>query len=235
MHSIEDYPNNAERKVLIAAEKLMEEAMSRYDPSHDVYHVQRVRKTALAIARKLSVSVKVDMIVVELAALLHDVLDKKYVSKELAADPLAFFTPFFESIQDDIDLFKNGRAVLIVDIVSNVSWSTEKRLRAEGAITHWHESCIELHCVQDADRLDAIGAFGIMRCSAFSCVANRPLYVPPEDHTFDQSAIGHFHDKLLKVKEWLKTEPGKKLGDERHKVMISFLDSLDSEYNCLKV
>ena len=122
------------------------------------FPVQRVRKTALALAR--DVSGTVDLLVVELAALLHDVLDKKYVSAELAADPLTFFTPFFESVREHVDLFKNDRAALIAKIVNNVSWSTEKKLRAEGAITTWHESCVELHCVQDADRLDAIGAFG---------------------------------------------------------------------------
>ncbi|PAV16245.1 metal dependent phosphohydrolase [Pyrrhoderma noxium] len=178
--------------------------MAKYDPSHDAYHVQRVRKTALALARDVS------------------------------ADPLTFFTPFFESVRGHVDLFKNDRAVLIAKIVNNVSWSTEKKLRAEGAITTWHESCVELHCVQDADRLDAIGAFGIMRCAAFSCTANRPLYVPSQDPAFEQSAVGHFHDKLLKIKERLKTEMGKKLGEERHKYMISFLNALESEYNWLE-
>lgn len=56
-----------------------------------------------------------------------------------------------------------------------------------------------------------------MRCAAFSCTANRPLYVPSQDPAFEKSAVGHFHDKLLKIKERLKTKMGKKLGEERHK------------------
>lgn len=120
-----------------------------------------MRTTALRIARALS-SAPPDLLVVELAALLHDVLDKKYVSAAEAADPYAFFLPFFQQAAEEhgVDLVQDGRARTIARIVDNVSWSTEKRLRAEGNWGGWHEGCLELHCVQDADRLDAIGAFG---------------------------------------------------------------------------
>ena len=126
--------------------------------------VERVRKTALSIARKIHEEQRKnpDLLTVELAALLHDVLDKKYVSPEQAADPYAFFLPFFESWvgQGGVDIISDGRAREVAKIVDNVSWSTEKRLRVAGLITPWHRECVELHCVQDADRLDAIGAFG---------------------------------------------------------------------------
>lgn len=118
------------------------------------------------LARTLSASDvprKPDLLTVELAALLHDVLDKKYVSAEQAADPYAFFLPFFESMaaEHGVDLISDGRARAITRIVTNVSWSTEKKLREAGLIEDWHRECVELHCVQDADRLDAIGAFGM--------------------------------------------------------------------------
>lgn len=120
-----------------------------------------MRKTAVSIARALSTQ-KPDLLVVELAALLHDVLDKKYVSETEAADPYGYFLPFFQSLSSEhgLDLISDGRARQIVKIIENVSWSTEKKLRSAGKIDEWHRTCVELHCVQDADRLDAIGAFG---------------------------------------------------------------------------
>ena len=126
-----------------------------------------MRKNALHLARGLWASPdatlrKPDLLTVELAALLHDVLDKKYVSAAQAADPYAFFLPFFQraAAEHGVDLVQDGRAAAIARIVTNVSWSTEKKLREAGKLEVWHRECVELHCVQDADRLDAIGAFG---------------------------------------------------------------------------
>ncbi|KAG8213285.1 hypothetical protein J3R82DRAFT_11760 [Butyriboletus roseoflavus] len=155
------YPSATEQLALTAAEKFMVATMARYDPSHDIFHVQRVRKTALSLARSLSHK-NPDILVVDLAALLHDVLDKKYVSAAEATDPYAYLLPFFQSLVTDhaLDLLSDGRAALIAKIVENVSWTTEKKLRESGKLEEWHATCIELHCVQDADRLDAIGAFG---------------------------------------------------------------------------
>ena len=96
------------------------------------FPVQRVRKTALALAR--DVSGTVDLLVVELAALLHDVLDKKYVSAELAADPLTFFTPFFESVREHVDLFKQShiKGPLFVQILQPCHLSQEPCLERPG-------------------------------------------------------------------------------------------------------
>ncbi|KAL4064377.1 hypothetical protein J3A83DRAFT_4442238 [Scleroderma citrinum] len=214
---MDEYPNEKERNAIAAAEKLMVETMARYDPSHDAFHVERVRRTALSLARSLS-SEKPNLIVIELAALLHDVLDKKYVSADQASNPYAYFLPFFQSLASDhdLDLITDGRARLIVRIVENVSWTTEKKLRESGCIEEWHENCVELHCVQDADRLDAIGAFV------------QPLHAPP-GHT--DTAIQHFYDKLLHIHDRLKTEPGKAMGAQRHEFMLQFLKSVQDEYN----
>ncbi|KAF7424080.1 hypothetical protein PC9H_009381 [Pleurotus ostreatus] len=229
------YPSSIEQKIIDEAEKLMVETMSRYDASHDAFHVRRVRKTALALANSVTSSspTKPDLLVVELAALLHDVLDKKYVSPEQASDPYAYFLPFFQStlaVQDELDLIADGRARLITRIIDNISWKTEQALREKGLVTDWHRECVELHCVQDADRLDAIGAFGILRCAAYNAVTNHVLHAPAEDPANDTSAIQHFHDKLLHISEQLKTEPGKRMGRKRHQMLVGFLEAIDEEY-----
>ncbi|KAJ7077140.1 hypothetical protein B0H15DRAFT_941141 [Mycena belliarum] len=227
------YPTTQESAVISEAEKIMRDAMARYDPSHDVFHVQRVRRTSLALANALTP--KPDLFVVELAAILHDVLDKKYVSAEVAADPYVFFLPFFASMADkhQVDLVSDGRARQIAQIVDNVSWTTETKLRNSGLWSPWHQNCAELHCVQDADRLDAIGAFGIIRCAAYSASVNRPLHVPgpSDDPAVKNSAIQHFHDKLILIRDRLKTEPGKVLGEKRHRVLVDFMASVEEEYD----
>ena len=185
------YPTPDDAAVVHVAERLMEETMARYDPSHDAYHgmpsvqkshratlsisrsVRRVRKTALSLARAVqSPSTSPDFLTIELAALLHDVLDKKYVPESAASDPYAYFLPFFQSLRalaPSIDLIADGRAKTIAKIVENVSWTTEKKLRNDGKWGEWHEQCIELHCTQDADRLDAIGAFGATASCLLIC------------------------------------------------------------------
>jgi uncharacterized protein len=153
-----------------------------------------VRRTAIQIAYELQLDrpqLKLDLFVIELAALFHDILDKKYLV-EPVMEPVTYFRPFFGSVSRHVDLIGDGRAELILRIVENVSWTSEKMLRAtEGGWTEWHENCLELHCVQDADRLDAIGgigitsrsscnwtfaksaSLGILRCAAYSAISKR--------------------------------------------------------------
>ncbi|KAF9533900.1 hypothetical protein CPB83DRAFT_782498 [Crepidotus variabilis] len=197
----------------------MIETMARYDSSHDKYHVERVRKTALAIAKQVSPSP--DLFIVEMAALLHDVVDKKYVPAQVSADPYSFFQPYFTSWAKEygVDLNEDGRGRTIVRVMDNVSWSTEKKLRESSQWTEWHDTCVELHCTQDADRLDAIGALGILRCAAYTSAVNKPLYTSTEDPERPFTVIQHFHDKLLKICTQLKTQPGKKMGAKRHQVV----------------
>ena len=91
---------------------------------------------------------------------------------------------------------------LIYRIIPSISWSTETKLRASGEWTEWHDTCTELAVVQDADRLDSLGAVGIMRCAAFSGVRDRLLLDSGQDGV--DSAESHFHDKLLKIKDRMK-------------------------------
>ncbi|KAH8831433.1 hypothetical protein DL96DRAFT_830548 [Flagelloscypha sp. PMI_526] len=219
-------------------EEYMEDIMKRYDPSHDVHHVRRVRKTALALAN--AQTSKVDLFVVEMASLLHDILDRKYLPKgQPTPETYAFFEPFFRKVEEEtgMEFISSGQASLIARVVDNVSWTNETKLKTNGLWTEWHDSCLELHCVQDADRLDSIGAFGIMRVSAYSAKVNRALHIPMSDRSGiprepgmeHESAIDHFDYKLLHVKERLKTSMGKKLGEKRHATMLEFLKAIEEE------
>ncbi|KAI0267740.1 hypothetical protein BC834DRAFT_822121 [Gloeopeniophorella convolvens] len=223
-----EYPSPEEAACVRAAEKFMEETMAAFsDPSHDPHHVRRVRRTALRLARALPTPP--DLLTIDLAALLHDVLDAKYVPPaSYNHDPRAFFAPLFAALP--LDLRADGRADAVVRVVRHVSWSTEKRLRARGEWGAWHEACVELHCVQDADRLDALGAFGIMRCAAYSAVTNHALHAPAGHADQPASAIQHFHDKLLHIRGRMKTAPGRALAEARHKLMVDFLAAVDTEY-----
>lgn len=89
---------------------------------------------------------------------------------------------------------------------------------------------LDVNSVQDADKLDAIGALGIMRCSAYSVVINRPLYASTPDGDLDQNcSIQHYYDKLLKLQGMLRTEEGRRLGAQRDGFMQSFLQQLELE------
>ena len=133
---------------LVAAAQLRAQAHHKdYDPSHDFYHVDRVRRLALAIAHSLH---GVDLLVVELAALFHDLIDAKYLPKN-APKPTARETldPFWSQHDDDDNadhqILNEERRRLIERIVDNVSYSKEVKRIAAGQQTEWHLSCLELH------------------------------------------------------------------------------------------
>jgi len=150
------------------AEALVKQAMAENDPSHDWLHVNRVRALALGIAGTLSV----DMQVVELSALFHDLADRKYSAVGSVA---SLIEPFLAAHADQVS---EAHRELVVRICDNVSYSKEVKRRAAGLETDWHRDCLELHCVQDADKLDAMGATGTLcprdsLTSQGSCAARR--------------------------------------------------------------
>lgn len=225
------------------AEDLVRVAMRSYDPSHDALHVWRVRRLASKIAQtEIEKHGKnIDLDVVELAALFHDLQDHKYVdgSAQQTSD------------NDMVKIMTNGgleqaKADLVLEIIKNTSYSHEKKLRAAGTWGEWHQSCLELHCVQDADRLDAIGTFGIFRVAAYSSAANRPLFqlenealnsassftAGEDTRTQNKStSVQHFYDKLFLIKDTMKTETGKVVGARRHEIMVKAIDAVYEEFD----
>ncbi|WVQ96977.1 hypothetical protein IAU59_004086 [Kwoniella sp. CBS 9459] len=207
------------RDLISRAERFVKEHMAGYDPSHDWAHVDRVRRLALRIAR--SISPLPDLLVVELAALFHDLTDK-------------YITPSTPSLSDLLSPFLShpsvspAQSTLILQIIPSVSYTSELKLSASGDWT-WQSACPELHAVQDADRLDAVGGVGIMRCAAFSCKVNRKLLEDDEEQTKGKSAEAHFEEKLLRIRYRMKTPFGREEAEKRHETMLDFLKAVESE------
>ncbi|KAJ2715890.1 hypothetical protein H4R19_000951 [Coemansia spiralis] len=223
-----------------ATERFVKEYMGRYDCSHDWHHVQRVVRQALALAR--AETRPVDMLVVQLAALLHDVDDAKYQQDG--------GTPFSSArflVGAGLDEARAGAVARIIDAVSfrkELLAEEQDRLGASRPEDReWRRDCAELACVQDADRLDAIGAFGVLRCAAFSGARGRPLHDPSDaaiaDISYEQyvgersgkggTAVAHFHEKLLRLASMMKTAAGRREAHRRHAFMGQFLEQLDAE------
>lgn len=222
-------------------EEFVRKYMSRYDCSHDWQHIRRVVRQALALAKAEQRNQPVDMLVVHLAALLHDVDDDKYRQQ----GQQLFST---EGFLTDLGL-GDERAALVCRVIGSVSFRKElfamerdEQGTSDAEERQWRQQCVELACVQDADRLDAIGAFGVLRCAAFSGARNRTLHDPEdtaiENITYSQyveqsssgTAIAHFHEKLLKLAGMMKTEGGKWEAKRRHGFMREFLKQTDVEY-----
>ena len=192
------------------------------DGSHNWSHIERVMKLATYIAKSEG---NKNLEIVQLAAILHDVKDHKYVDQSSASFDAAEISikEFLSSIS-----YPSNAGKMIVDIVKGVSWKNET---TNGVIVF-----PELAIVQDADRLDAIGAIGIARTFSYGGAKNKPLYHPntKEQAIDDGSVISHFYDKLLKLKDLMKTETGRKIAEERHDYMVHFLHQFQKEQEYYK-
>jgi uncharacterized protein len=189
---------------------------------HDWFHVARVRDVALHVAREENA----DPFVVELAALLHDVADWKFSGGDHAAGP--------QAARDW--LVSLGVEPSIIDHVASIIAG----LSFKGAGVKTPMNTIEGRCVQDADRLDALGAIGVARAFAYGGHKGRALYdpaVPPQPHASfgaykknSGPTINHFYEKLLLLKDRMNTAAGKRLAAERHAFLERFLDQFFAEW-----
>jgi uncharacterized protein len=166
------------------------------------------------------------MLVVELAALFHDLFDAKYTSVN-AKEDLDIPSWLLANCVDE------SQSSLILKIIANVSYSKEIELRERGQWTQWHKNCVELHCVMDADKLDALGAFGIFRCAAFSGSRNIPLYLSEDDEMYKKCAVGHFGDKLFRLESMMMTDVGRKVAKQRTAIMREIVKNIKDEEQLL--
>jgi uncharacterized protein len=192
------------------------------DSSHDWSHVERVWENARAI---LVTEPGADATVVELAALLHDIADWKFHDGDLSAGPAAA-RAWLTAIDAPTEL-----ADQVVDIVARVSF--------KGAGVPDDMPTLEGRIVQDADRLDALGAIGIARAFAYGGHRGRSIYARDEPAVRHESAaaymastsstVNHFHEKLLLLADRMHTAGGRRLAAGRHAYMVGFLEQLDAE------
>jgi uncharacterized protein len=210
---------NIVNKTILFVKKKLDNA----EGGHDWFHIERVYKNALSIAD----NEVCDDTVVKLGALLHDIADSKFhdgdetVGSQIARDFLEYNKVDEATIQH------------VINIIENISF--------KGGNTEKSFSSIELDIVQDADRLDAIGAIGIARTFNYGGFKNRPLYNPniapklhmsKEEYKNSQApTLNHFYEKLLLLKDKMNTETGKQIAQERHRYMEGFLSQFYAEWD----
>ena len=190
---------------------------------HDWFHIERVYKNAILIAD----GEVCDDTVLKLGALLHDIADSKFHNGDETIGP-KMAREFLAS--NDVDETTIQHVINIIEKISFKGGNTEKLF-----------SSIELDIVQDADRLDAIGAIGIARAFNYGGFKNRPLYNPniaPNLHMSKEEyknseapTLNHFYEKLLLLKDKMNTETGKKIAQERHRYMEGFLSQFYAEWD----
>jgi uncharacterized protein len=205
-------------KTIVFVKKKLENA----EGGHDWFHIERVFKNSLSIAE----GEVCDTNVVQLAALLHDIADSKFHNGDETIGP-KIAREFLESENVDEATIQH-----VITIIENISF--------KGGNTKNTHLSIELDIVQDADRLDAIGAIGIARTFNYGGFKNRPLYNPAiapnlhmskEEYKNSQApTLNHFYEKLLLLKDKMNTETGKQIAKERHQFMETFLSQFYAEW-----
>ena len=189
---------------------------------HDWFHIERVYKNTLALAKEE----KCDILICELGALLHDIADSKFHNGDEKIGPKTARN-FLENENVSEEIIKH-----VIQIIENISF--------KGGNFEKKFDSIELQIVQDADRLDAIGAIGIARCFNYGGFKDRTIYNPKikpnlnmskeEYKNADAPTINHFYEKLLLLKDKMNTETGKKMALKRHEFMELFLEQFYAEW-----
>ena len=201
----------------------VKEKLEGAEAGHDWFHIERVWKLSKKIAEKEGGNLEV----IELSALLHDIADPKFHNGDETL-ALKISKDFLEEIHVEGELIEQ-----VLFVIKNISFKN----RAEAP----ENPPLELQIVQDADRLDAIGAIGIARTFNFGGFKNNLMYHPEikpnlgmnkkEYKKSNGTTINHFYEKLLLLKDLMNTETAKKIASERHDFMLQFLDEFYKEWN----
>lgn len=211
-----------ENDIITATVHFVKTTLQGAEGGHDWFHIERVWKNALTIAK----TENANGFVVALAALLHDIADAKFNNGDEAIGP-ATATKFLQSLDVEIEIVAH-----VENIIRNISF--------KGGNFTTTFSSPELAVVQDADRLDALGAIGIARAFNYGGYKNRELYNPavaPDVHMTKETykkttapTINHFYEKLLLLKDKMNTHTGRLMAEERHAFMETFLTQFYQEW-----
>ncbi|WP_298555809.1 HD domain-containing protein [uncultured Algibacter sp.] len=196
---------------------------------HDWFHTLRVFNNSLLISK----NEPVDTFIVSLGALLHDIADSKFNNGDETIGP-KIAREFLFKLNVDSTIIEH-----VINIITHISFKSSLSTDA----TEKFKSP-ELDVVQDADRLDAIGAIGIARCFNYGGFKNRALYNPDIKPNLEMTkaeykastapTINHFYEKLLLLKDKMNTKTGKQIAMQRHNYMVDFLDQFYNEWEGIK-
>ena len=192
------------------------------EAGHDWWHIERVWKNA----RKIAATESVNLLIVELGALLHDIADAKFHDGDENIGP-AKARNFLASVGTDESIIYEVEMII-------------RHISFKGGNFNKTYTSKELDVVQDADRLDALGAIGIARAFQYGGFKNREIYNPgiPADLTMDKETykkstaptINHFYEKLLLLKDRMNTNTGKQMAADRHSFMEQYLEQFYREW-----
>jgi uncharacterized protein len=217
-----------QEKIIANTITFVKKELKDAEGGHDWFHIERVFKNTLLIAK----GEKINIFVVSLAALLHDIADPKFYNGDETIGPRVATTFLKEQ--------KVATAIVthVVNIIKHISF---KNCLDKETKTFTSK---EFEVVQDADRLDAIGAIGIARCFNYGGFKNRGLYDPEiipdlnmtkeQYKNSDAPTINHFYEKLLLLKDQMNTASGKKIATQRHTFMEMYLTQFYDEWKGLK-
>ena len=209
-------------KIIEKTIAFVKQALEGAEAGHDWFHIERVYRTSLLINK----TEHGDDQVIALAALLHDIADPKFNNGDEEIGPRKA-EEFLRSIGTEEEITTHVKRII-------------EHMSFKNSFDKVGFTSLEMKIVQDADRLDAIGAIGIARAFTYGGFKNRTLYDPAikpvVEHTKDSyknttaPTINHFYEKLLLLKEMMNTETGKNIADQRHNFMLTYLDQFYKEW-----
>ena len=214
-------------QIILNTIHFVKETLEGAEGGHDWFHIERVYKNALLISE----NEKVDRFIVQLGALLHDIADAKFYNGDESIGPKKAREFLKKQYVDEDIIIHIENIILFISYKSSLD--TSKKFTSP-----------ELDVIQDADRLDAIGAIGIARCFNYGGFKNRSLYDPEIEPNLEMTkeqykkstapTINHFYEKLLLLKDKMNTKTGQLLAKERHGYMEQFLEQFYEEWNGVK-